>query len=310
MRLALAISGLLLASCSLPQNLAVNSTSAVLEKAQPSLQQESDYELARMAIPGSLKTVESFWITGYGNDDARVKLEKILTEGYCQYGTAFVEDDWEVAKFAKDLQATEYHNARASHIFTRCMNYALKNLGSDWQKDVFGPTDAAMKRIDSTGSGKRFWMLFAGTALGSLINHNLTRVEMLAYLPVVEHLMLHIIDLDKKNGAPSNKTYAALPYLALGMLYSGKPKAMGGEPEKAKAMFEEALKITNDKFLLARALMGYRVGVQTNDEKFFHDQLSKVLETDPAVWPEQRLANEVAQRRARRYLSHEKDLFQ
>ena len=39
-------------------------------------------------------------------------------------------------------------------------------------------------------------------------------------------------------------------------------------------------------------------------------QLKQVLETPPSVWPEQRLANEVAHRRARRYLSHEKELFQ
>ena len=64
------------------------------------------------------------------------------------------------------------------------------------------------------------------------------------------------------------------------------------------------------KMLLARTLWAYRVGLQTNDRKLFHDQLVKVLETDPAVWPEQRLANEVAQRRARRYLSNEKELFQ
>ena len=97
---------------------------------------------------------------------------------------------------------------------------------------------------------------------------------------------------------------------ALGMIASAKGKAMGGDPDAAKAYFEEALKITDGKFLLARTLMAYRVGLQTNDQKFFHDQLVKVLETPPSVWPEQRLANEVAHRRARRYLSHEKDLFQ
>jgi hypothetical protein len=312
MRFALAIStGLVatLAACG-PKDLAVNSTSEVLLAAQPSLQQEADYELARQAIPGALKTVEGFWVSGYGNGAAKARLEKILTEGYCQYGTGFVEDDWEEAKFRKDIAATEYHNARATHIFTRCMNYAMTTLGSGFQKDIFGTTDVAMKRIASTGGGQRFALLFAGTSLGSLINHNLTRVEMLAYLPVVEAIMLRVIEIDKKNGLPKNKTHAALPYLALGMLYSGKPKSMGGEPEKAKAMFEQALTITDGKFLLARALMGYRVGLQTNDEKFFHEQLSKVLETDPGIWPEQRLANEVAHRRARRYLSHEKELFQ
>src|SRR5215216_6337903 len=81
----------------------VNTTSKVLARAQPSLQQESDYEMARQAIPGALKTVEGFWIVDPDNE----RLIAILTEGYCQYGTAFVEDDWEVAKFAKDLKSIE-----------------------------------------------------------------------------------------------------------------------------------------------------------------------------------------------------------
>jgi hypothetical protein len=307
--LALVMSTGLLAACG-PKDLAVNSTSAILAEAQPSLQQEADYELARQAIPGALKTVESFWITGYGNDAAHERLEKILTEGFCQYGTGFVEDDWEDAKVRKDLNAVAYHNSRASHIFTRCLNYALRGLGSSWQKHLFGTTDEATKVIQSTGSSKRFQMMFAGSALGSLINHNLTRPEMLSYVSTVQMIMEHIIELDKKNGPPKNKVHAALPYLALGMIASTKPAAMGGEPDKAKAYFEQALAITDGKFLLARALMGYRVGIQTNDQKFFHEQLSKVLETDPAIWPEQRLANEIAHRRARRYLSQEKDLFQ
>jgi len=37
----------------------VNTTSKVLIRAQPSLQMESDYELARQAIPGALKTIET-----------------------------------------------------------------------------------------------------------------------------------------------------------------------------------------------------------------------------------------------------------
>jgi hypothetical protein len=94
------------------------------------------------------------------------------------------------------------------------------------------------------------------------------------------------------------------------MLHSARPKAMGGDPDRAKRHFEEALRLTNNRFLLARTLMAYRVGLATNDRKFFHDQLKMVLETPPSVFPEQRLANEVAHRKARRYLSQEKELFQ
>jgi hypothetical protein len=285
----------------------VNTTSKVLERGQPSLQQEGDYEMARQAIPGALKTVESFWIV----DPDNPRLTKILTEGYCQYGTGFVEDDWEAAKFKKDLEAIDYHNTRASHIFTRCLNYSLKTLGSRWQKEIFADDqNVVTKLIKDTGSGKRFPLLFAATALGSVINHNLTRIEMIAYLPTVEAMLNRVIEIDTKNGPPKNKAHAALPYVALGMVYTARGKSLGGDPDKGRAMFEQALKVTDNKFLLARTLMAYRVGLATNDRKFFHEQLKIVLETPPSIWPEQRLANEVAHRRARRYLSHEKDLFQ
>jgi hypothetical protein len=306
MRLALALAAIVtLASCDIGK-ITVSTTSKVLERGQPSLQQESDYEMARQAIPGALKTVESFWIVDPDNE----RLVKILTEGYCQYGTAFVEDDWEAAKFAKDLDAIEYNNARASHIFTRCLNYALKTLGGRWQKEIFDDkAEVVAKLIKDTGKGKRFPLMFAGAALGSIINHNLTRIELIAYLPTVEAILNRVIEIDTKSGAPANKAHAALPYVALGMIYTARGKALGGDPDKGKAMFEMALKVTDNKFLLARTLMAYRVGLANNDRKFFHEQLKMVLETNPAVWPEQRLANEVAHRRARRYLSHEKDLF-
>lgn len=306
MRLALTVLMLSLAACDLGQ-ITVNTTAKVLERAQPALQQESDYQLAHDALPGTLKTIEGFWVVSPNND----RLLKILTEGYCQYGTAFVEDDWEIAKFAKDIDAIEYANARATHIFTRCLNYSLKMLGSRWQKNVFADDQAVVnKLIADTGKGKRFQLMFAGAALGSIINHNLTRIELIAYLPTVEAILNRVVEIDTKKGAPKNKAHAALPYVALGMIYTARGKAMGGDPDKGKAMFEMALKVTDNKFLLARTLMAYRVGLANNDRKFFHDQLKQVLETDPAVWPEQRLANEVAHRKARRYLSHEKDLFQ
>ena len=283
----------------------VSTTAKVLVRAQPALQQESDYELARQAIPGALKTVEGFWVVDPGNKN----LIKILTEGYCQYGTAFVEDDWEAAQLNKDLRAVDYNNERSTKIFSRCLNYALLTLGKRWQRDLFAD-DATLKALlqDDGKAGKRFAMMYAGFALGSIINHNLTRVDLLGYLPTVEAILNRVVELDQKK-LPKDLAHAALPYVALGMIHTGRPAAMGGEPDRARGYFEKALQITGGKFLLARALMAYRVGLAKGDRKFFHDQLKQVLETPPSVWPEQRLANEVAHRKARRYLSKEKELF-
>jgi hypothetical protein len=151
--------------------------------------------------------------------------------------------------------------------------------------------------------------MWAAFALGSIINHNLNKVEILAQLPTVRQMLLRVIELDGQ-GAPSDPSLAALPHVALGMLYSAGGAAVGGDPVKAGEEFGKALSLTGDKYLLARVMWGYRVGKASNDRKLFHTQLVKVLETPPSVWPEQRLANEVAHRRARRYLSMEKELFQ
>jgi hypothetical protein len=283
----------------------VGTTAHILVRAQPAINQESDYQLAHDAIPGTLKTIEGFWVV----DPDNAELLGLLTEGYCQYGTAFIEDDWEVARFAKKLDEIEYNNTRATHIFTRCLNYALRQLGTQWQTDLFGAPDAVARLARDSEAGQRDALMWAALALGSIINHNLNRVEMLAYQPTVKLMLDRVVEIDKSH-PPSRPDYAALPHIAFGMLYSATGAQTGGKPAEARAEFEKALTLTGNRFLLARALMGYRLGLVNNDQKFFHDQLKQVLETAPSVWPEQRLANEVAHRRARRYLSHEKELFQ
>ena len=54
------------------------------------MKQESDYVLASRAIPGTLKTVEGFHMV----DPDNVRLKKLLAEGYCQYASGFIEDEW------------------------------------------------------------------------------------------------------------------------------------------------------------------------------------------------------------------------
>ncbi len=56
-------------------------------------------------------------------------------------------------------------------------------------------------------------------------------------------------------------------------------------------------------------MSAYAYGMIVPDEKYFHDTLVKVLQTSPAIFPDQRLANELAHIKAKRYLAHEKELF-
>ena len=301
--LVLGLATLALGACDLPR-FTSNTTSKVLARAQPSLKMEADYELAARAIPGTLKTVEGFWVVAPDNPI----YIGILTEGYCQYGVGFVEDEWERAMIAKDFDLAQYHSTRATKMFLRCMNYALKSLGSRWQKQIFADSDTVRKLVADTGAGKRTPMMWAAVGLASAINQNKDNIDMVAQISTARLMLDRVVELDAKH-PPADKALAALPHIALGMALTAASSQLGGDPEKATMHFMKALELTGDKFLLARVQYARRVGVMTQNRKLFHDELIKVLSTDPAVWPEQRLANEIAHRRARRYLSIEKELF-
>ena len=242
-------------------------TSEILERAQSSLQMESDYELASRAIPGALKTIEGFYVA----DASRDKLRAILAEGYCQYGTAFVEDEWEAAKFAGKIDDTKYHSKRASKMFTRCMNYALMDMPEGFEKAIFGKPDEAHRAIQNIGWDDRRAMLWVAAGLGGMINHNLDNPDMLAYLSVAKEMFERIVVIDKAH-RPSECNAAcvvhlALPHIALGMINSAASKEFGGKADVATAEFQEALNVTGGKMLLARVLYAYRVGLMTGNRK-------------------------------------------
>lgn len=293
----------LLFGCDLGR-ITVGTTAKVLRRAQPSLQMESDYELAARAIPGALKTVEGFWIVSPNDEN----LIAILTEGYCQYGTAFVEDEWEQAEFSGNFEGRAYHNDRATKMFARCLNYALMSLGERFQKEIFEADAEGIERlVKSVDEDARTPLMWAGIALASVVNHNMGP-EAAVHLPTAKRLLERVIELDGKH-APHEKAHAALPHIALGMIYSALPVPLGGSPDRAGAAFAKAVEITEGKYLLPHVLWGYRVGKQTQNRALFREHMMKVLSTPPSIWPEQRLANEVAHRKARRYLTKEMELF-
>lgn len=282
----------------------VNTTAKVLKRAQPSAKQEADFDLAARAMPGTLKTIEGFHYVNPGND----KLPAILAEGFCQYGSGFVEDEWELAINAKDYDLADHQARRATKMFVRCTNYALKMLGSSWQKNIFGEFATINKMIANAGSGSRDGMMWAAVGIASTINMNKDKMSAVAQLPTAKAMLQRVVAIDDAS-PPSDKSKQALPHMALAMMAASQAPSMGGEPEVAKQHFERALEITQNKYLIAKVYMARRYAVQIQDRELFRKLLVEVLQTAPSIWPDQRLANEIAHRRARRYLSMEKELF-
>jgi hypothetical protein len=295
--LALAVPLVAMTGCNMVK-LTANTTADVLEVAAPGLQQESDPQLAREAAPGQLKTVEGFYLASPGNR----KIIKILAQGYCEYAFGFLQDDIETLEMANKPDEAAPIAKRATGLFLRCMNYGLKLLGSSWDEALRGDLATWEKKVNGAGSDEVTGLFFVGLGLASAINLNRDNIDMVAYLPKARLIFERVLKLNEKY-------YNGGAHMAMGMLLTSQGDAIGGNSVEGKKHFERAIEITGGKYLMPKVLFALNYGVVTGNQKFFHDTLVEVLNTSPAVWPEQRLANELAHIRARRYLSHEKEWF-
>jgi hypothetical protein len=282
----------------------VNTTSKVLVRAQPAIRQEADYEMAARAIPASLKTVEGFHVVNPDNES----LTRILAEGYCQYATGFVEDEWEVAELDKKFDEAEYHAQRATKMYLRCMGYGLELLGGDWSKAIAGEVESFRSKVAGAGADERDGMLWTAIGLGGAINQNKDDIALISHLPKARALLERVVQLDDAEN-DRDPVLRALPHVGLASMATALSKAMGGDPELGDKHFKRAMELTKNKFLLAQVFYARRYAVAVQNRELFHKTLVGVLQTDPAIWPEQRLANEIAHRKARRYLKKEKEWF-
>lgn len=280
------------------QKSAMDTTASILTRAKLAAQQEDDYEIAKIAIPASLKTVEGFHVANPANTD----LQEILAEGWCQYATGVLTEQWEIAKWKANYEDAEELRRRGTNLYLRCINYSLMLLPEKWSTALYGEIDELQALVDKSGKDELFAMTWIGLGLASIVNLNRDDIVLVANLPKAEIILKRVVEID------SNFKYG-LPLMALGLMNSSRGKALGGEPELGKKFFEQASAVTDGKMLLVKVMMARNYAVITQNRDLFHKTLVEVLQTDPGVFPEQRLANEIAHRKARRYLQREADWF-
>jgi hypothetical protein len=280
------------------QQSAMDTTSEVLFRARAATQQESDVQLAAQAIPASLKTVEGFHVANPDNP----KLIAMLAEGWCQYTTGFVQDTYERLQFEGKLAAAEHERQRATSLFLRCMNYGLKMLPKAWEKSIYSDLAAVEKLVARADEDEVPGMFWTALGLASVINMNRDDITLISHLPKARLMLERVVAL--------NERYAnGLAHMGLGMMYSAQGAAIGGKPEESKQHFDRIVELTDGRFLLAKVMMARTYAVINQQRDLYHKTLIEVLQTSPAIWPEQRLANELAHVRARRYLAQEAALF-
>lgn len=267
------------------QTIAIRSVSGILGDGMEAFYEEPDLQLAREALGSNLKLLEAL-IKG---DPENEQLLLMASEGFSAYALAFVEDD---------------SAERAAQLYRRARDFALRILVDDegfaqgLQGDV-ASFRLSLSKLEEDDVPAVFWAAFGW---GSAINLSRTDPAAIADLPRVNAMMEFV--------ARHNRTYyhgGALVFLAT--INAITPVMLGGNPERSKALFDEALALTEGKFLMIHVYYARSYAMQTLDQELFNQLLDTVERTPLDVLPDARLPNAVAKDKASRLRALGADYF-
>ena len=301
--------GFLVAAIALGQTgclgkIAANSTARIMNQASPALQAFSDPATAEAALPYSITQMEGLLLVIPNNQLLRGNLMRAVGS----FGFAFLVDRMEEAEVADDEARIEYYRNRATLAFLRGKEVGFQALtleedGDGGARGAYGRGIDAWRAYlqqfdDQEQAGLVFWL---GYNWAQHISLNKEDPDVLADLPFAIACFERVFALD-----PTYNNYA--PYAAMGSYYARTSASLGGEPARAREMFETAIARTHGNFLTYKVMMARVYAVMVQDRALFTRLLQEVIDAGD-VMPEQRLANQIAKRRARRYLAQIDDLI-
>ena len=284
-----------LGGCSLRQA-AVNQLGNALAEGGSTYASDNDPELVFQAVPFGLKTIEGL----IGESPRHRGLLLAAASGFTEYAYGAVQQEADFVE-AKDLaRATELRN-RARNLYLRALDYGFRGLEVDLpglrERLRTDPEHA----LDGAGKAQVPLLYWTAAAWGSAISISKDNPELSADQSRAEALARRALALDETFGGGALHDF----FIA----YEGGRAAVGGSVEEARRHLERALAVSRGERAAPLVSFAETVDVARQDKKEFTALLNRALAVDPAKTPDYRLANILAQRRARWLLGRTEELF-
>lgn len=292
-----AMCSLIFSSCSV-KTMAVNALSDALAGAGSSWASDDDPDLVRDATPFALKTIESL-----AQQSPRHRgLLLAAASGFTEYAYAFVQTEADYIE-ARDLSAATAMRRRAVNLYLRARDYGLRGL------EVRHPgLSAALRTHAETAlvsvrakddAALLYWTAAPWAAAISLAKEN---ADLAVDLPVTSAMMRRALALDE--GFDEGAIYDFF------IGYDGSlPASAGGSVARARYDLEKAEAFSHGRRAAPLVSFAETVSVATQNRAEFVQLLNRALAVDVEDAPQQRLANLIAQKRARWLLARVDELF-
>jgi hypothetical protein len=270
-----------LSHCSL-NRLVSHAVGGFMEDGIKVIYQEDDLEIAEQFMANNLKMIEML----LARDPDNPKLNLTAAQGFGAYAMAFVEDD---------------DPERAERLYFRGLQYAFKALPDDKKFDVNikpAELEIILPKFDKKDVPVLFWL---GYNWGSFVLHHLDDPRILVNLSKVEMLMHRVLELDE------TYNFAGV-HLFYGTFYAARPPMLGGNPELGRQHFERNLELTNNSFYMTKYMLARYYAVQVQNRELFDSLLQEIIALDINKYPEIKLMNSLAKRKARQLIK-DQDLY-
>ena len=293
-RLCVVVVAVMLAGCS-PKKMGISRMADALSSTASAFTRDNDPEFVRQAAPSTLKMVEMM-IEGSPTHQG---LLMTACSGFTQYAYAFLQADADVAEpstqSAKDLKA------RAAAMYDRARDYCLRALEIRHPGGAKGLQSDPKMVLASMAAPDVPALYWTGVAWGGgllLSNNPLPRIGELA---TVRALFSRALQLDEAwEGGTIHEAMIAVESL---------PVLLGGSAARAREHFNRAVALSNGESAFAYVALATGVAQPAKDRAEFERLLRAALAIDVSKRPSIRLANLIAQKRARYLLTQIDKLF-
>ena len=259
--------------------------------------EDDDPELIRKALPFALKTYEAL----LASDPNNRGLCLTTADGFVKYASAFVHADADRLE-SVDFRGAQSLRQRAKKLYLRGRNYALAGLTLDYpdfEKKLREDRQQVLYALSDKDVPLLFW---AAAGWAGAISTHVNDMSLVAELPIVEAMMRRALELNEDfEGGAIHEFF---------ITYEGsRSDAMGGSAERAREHFSRAIQLTRGEKASPYVSLASSVAVREQDHQMFEALLQKALAIDPDAVPKWRLANILAQEKARWLLDHSAELF-
>ena len=267
---------------------------AALSDTAAAYAKDDDPELVRTGAPATLKMVEMMLDTS----PEHAGLLLTACSGFAQYSYAFLQVDAEILA-PSDARGAAALRDRAVRMYGRARGYCIRELGtrhSGLRDALRNDRTRVVPLLASTTKADvpaLFWTAAAWAGELSSIDNPLPRLGELA---TVRALLTRALELDEGWGAGT--IHEAM------IAVEGLPVIVGGSPQRAREHFNRAVALSGGQSAFAYVTFASSVSAPEKNRGEFERALEQALAVDVTKKPELRLANLVAQKRARFLLAN------